>query len=118
MIPFTCPCCEVDRPPHRDGCTFHSDCPSEAETFDEVSALRAEVARLREERRWIPVGERLPEVDSEVLVAWSYEEDKEQVVSQAWRNHLGKFVSLEDIEFFGVTHWMPLPAPPKGGEVE
>lgn len=77
----------------------------------------SEIARIREERRWIPVEERLPELDSEVLVAWSYEEDKEQVVSQAWRNHLGKFVSLEDIEFLGVTHWQPLPAPPKDGEV-
>lgn len=51
MIPFTCPCCGVSHPPHRDDCTFHIDCPSEAAKFDEVSSMRAEVARLREERR-------------------------------------------------------------------
>ena len=41
MIPFTCPCCEVSAPPHRDGCTFHADCPTDAEMFDEVATLRA-----------------------------------------------------------------------------
>jgi hypothetical protein len=50
MIPFACPCCEVSQPPHRDGCTYHKDCPISADDFDEVSAMRAEIARLREER--------------------------------------------------------------------
>ena len=50
MIHSTCPCCEVACPPHRDGCTFHVDCQSEAKDFDDVALLRAEVARLRQER--------------------------------------------------------------------
>ena len=50
MIPFTCPCCEVSHPPHRDGCTFHADSPDDAADFDEVSVMRAEIARLREDR--------------------------------------------------------------------
>jgi len=50
MIPFTCPCCEVSQPPHRDGCSFHADATDDAANFDEVSALRAEIALLREER--------------------------------------------------------------------
>ena len=50
MIPSTCPCCEVLQPPHKGDCTFHADAPGDAATFDEVSALRAEIARLREER--------------------------------------------------------------------
>ena len=55
MIPFTCPCCEVLQPPHRDGCTYHADCPISADDFDEMSVLRAEIARLREERRAVQV---------------------------------------------------------------
>jgi hypothetical protein len=53
VIPATCPCCEVLHPPHRDGCTFDDDCPNESAIFDEMSALRAEIAKLREERRWV-----------------------------------------------------------------
>jgi len=48
MIPSTCPCCEVLQRPHKGDCTFNADAPGDAATFDEVSALRAEIARLRE----------------------------------------------------------------------
>jgi hypothetical protein len=41
MIHYTCPCCEVSLPTHRDGCTFHADAPDEAADFDEVATLRA-----------------------------------------------------------------------------
>lgn len=59
MIPFSCPCCEVPHPPHREGCTLHADGEELAQDFDEVSSLRAEVARLREERRgWLTEEER------------------------------------------------------------
>lgn len=85
---------------------------------DIVQEAINEIARLREERRWIPVGERLPELRSRVLVAWGYEEDHEQSVSQAWHDRPGLFTDQEDEEFPGVTHWQPLPAPPNGGEVE
>ncbi len=36
-------------------------------TADVAEIAAAEIARLREERRWVPVGERLPEVWTEVL---------------------------------------------------
>jgi hypothetical protein len=38
----------VSAPPHSQGCTFHDDCPDDAETFDDVASLRAEIERLRE----------------------------------------------------------------------
>ena len=53
MIPFTCPCCEVQRPPHRDDCTFSADAPGDCKDFDEVATLRAEAARLVSERKKI-----------------------------------------------------------------
>ena len=76
------------------------------------------LAKLREERRWIPMRERLPEPDKQVLaivsgrwenitfdrayelVSWSSDEGW---VMEAWPE-------LEDPE---VTYWMPLPEPPE-----
>ena len=40
MIHGTCPCCGIDRPPHRHGCTFAIDCPEACEDFDYVASLR------------------------------------------------------------------------------
>jgi len=76
---------------------LHVDDPDGAADFDEVSAMRAEIARLREERRWVPVGERLPEIEERVdvsdqrrdLIAWRTPSD--------WRN--------EDEFGIDVTHW-------------
>ena len=46
MIHNTCPCCEIGRLPHLDGCTFRDDAPEAAADFDEVLGLRAEIDRL------------------------------------------------------------------------
>ena len=106
MIPATCPCCEVLHPPHRDGCTFDDDCPNEAAIFDEMSALRAEIAKLREERRWISVGEKLPKPGETVLMLM----DDRDPVSGWYEN--GHFHNAYDTPY--VTHWMPLPPGPEG----
>lgn len=109
MIHNTCPCCEVPRLPHRDGCTLHSDAPSDAEDFDYVSALRDEIDRLRDERRWIPVWDRLPENAERVwaFVPGSYGPQEAQWVDDHWRDHFGRVRRP-------VTHWMPLPPGPEG----
>jgi hypothetical protein len=46
MIHNTCPCCEVARPPHRDGCTFAADCP-EAWEHEMEHFLEKEFKRIR-----------------------------------------------------------------------
>jgi hypothetical protein len=85
------------------------------ELMDEAAA---EIARLREERRWVPVGERLPPVgqDEKVLVAWRYQDEpkEEFVVSESWHLRLGLFLDKEEFEFPGVKFWMPLPPGPEG----
>jgi hypothetical protein len=87
---------------------------------DEYLALKAENERLRDERRWIPTSERLPEI-------WCYEDGEpiefnvmlpgasvamtlcfngSQWYEMIWSEmRVGKYVT--------VTHWMPLPEPPK-----
>lgn len=128
MIPWTCPCCEVPHPPHREGCTLHADGEELAQDFDEVSSLRAEIDRLREERRWRPATERLPEISekeprSRVLAAVEggnvFELEYEMNVyakTEKGRQPRWKWHGM--ICPWKVTHWQPLPPPPGEGEVE
>lgn len=81
---------------------------------------------------WIPVTERLPHKEWEarregtdyyaVLVSktmythinghWA----KEQIVEKSWYDGEG-FIDLANIDIsLSITHWMPLPTPPKDGE--
>ena len=63
--------------------------------------------------KWIPVTERLPEEGERVLFtdgAW---------VGEGYINKRGKWQrylnqSYTDVMALDVTHWMPLPEPPKG----
>ena len=68
-----------------------------------LKAIDFAVAALREqeERRWIPVTERLPDIGIEVLV---YSEDDGICVDYYGGDSFG---------YYDVTHWMPLPEPPK-----
>jgi len=69
-----------------------------------MNVLAAEVRRLRQ--GWIPVAERLPEVGVSVLVYFR----------EAWIARLapnGKFYEDMDDSLIQVSHWMPLPEPPK-----
>jgi hypothetical protein len=59
-------------------------------------------------QKWIPVTERLPSRYRSVIV-WT--RDREMGEAQ----HDGKrFCWCEDDNYADVTHWMPLPEPPKG----
>lgn len=64
---------------------------------------------------WVSVEERLPEYDEEVL-AWCYWYEKYQTLKCHYSSHLkGRwFTTVAGQEVYSVTHWMPLPQPPKG----
>jgi Protein of unknown function (DUF551) len=80
-----------------------------------------EIARLREERRWVPVGERLPADDVHVLV-WG---NGWRTPAIGWREHQPHYIVPETIWTLGddvdrgdpprdITHWRPLPPGPEG----
>lgn len=81
------------------------------ERYKEALSMAVAALREQEERRWIPVTERLPEnIANRVLVVC----ERSNGVFYA---HYEKpfWINLEtDKPFIStVTHWMPLPEPPK-----
>ena len=77
---------------------------------DLIRTLREEIRVLREERRWIPVGERLPEDIDWLDVAGLWGD------SIAWYGD-DEFHSVEDNFESAVTHWRnrgPGPEVPNG----
>lgn len=64
--------------------------------------------------RWIPVSERLPENTGRYLTA-NISADDEKCVFDLWFDCGEWYIDENDDEFiYKVTHWMPLPEPPKG----
>lgn len=69
--------------------------------------------------KWIAVSERLPDKDGEYLVRFA---DK-SITNVEYESKFGSFgywlaiMWGEDADWYpyvGITHWMPLPQPPKG----
>lgn len=94
---------------------------------DRVSEIvEKTVEMVEQERRWIPVTERMPDEDDEVLVLIGADcfvmrlvnKDKPDVwhwdgsYYMEWQN----FNGTEHADICDVTHWMPLPQPPKEGK--
>lgn len=79
--------------------------PVASQLFEEAAQ---EIERLRDERRWIPVSERLPEDGQSVLACF----EKSGGVGCATFVELYKWFET-DRGCFGATHWMPLPEPPE-----
>ena len=83
-------------------------------------------------QEWIPVTERLPERDKEVLLIVHGWEDRlyytgclhRQEAERSWLTGIESKASDWKIWGFSylrepiVTHWMPLPQPPKGGNMQ
>ena len=138
-----------------------ADCVSKLllEAAAGLETQQKRIAELEEQQRWIPVVERLPEPETEVLIlatrkAWSYKEkgeltyhlvltgmhedgsittedsswcwydhdfeyDEERdtyIIPEGWweyKHYNGDDEHNHTIDDF-VTHWMPLPEPPKG----
>jgi len=103
-----CPIC--DQKPMNCDCTAE-----ERRMYSENEDLEIEVERLRSERRWILVSDRLPEPpasgweDGVRVLAWS----KHNGIDTAWfyrDSQYGDRWSWDSTT--KPTHWMPLPAEP------
>lgn len=63
--------------------------------------------------KWISVNDKLPATRKTVLIYDEYE----GISAGYYDSYYAKFRSIEDIyRSCNVTHWQPLPEPPKGGE--
>ena len=84
-----------------------------------IEAKAAELAAIK--GRWIPVSERLPE-ESTGTVAVLFDDGQPGVAwATYWHGARSDFAEwtypLDDLgDGRSVTHWMPLPAAPEGGE--
>ena len=111
-------CCKLGVPCEKCHVVGNKDCFEEVNTAaaELIERLTAENAELREKPRWIPVAERLPERDVQVL-GWY----KDNPFSQyrpgvvAWNGNGWVFVYAHRY-VTNVTHWMPLPKAPEDGD--
>jgi hypothetical protein len=80
---------------------------------DMVEIAAAEIARLREERRWVSVGERLPDDLRRVMVMAPglYGAQVAWLLKGKWHDGIGYPDDAIDCR---VTHWQPLPPGPEG----
>ena len=62
---------------------------------------------------WIPITERLPE-PNQIVLSINPEYEEYQIGWIANSEEGGVVCVGDGIELYGVTHWMPLPQPPKG----
>ena len=76
------------------------------ELLHEIEQLQHHITVLEEERRWIPVSERLPEKDGYYLC---YDDKYDQYFDALFRHGAWAPVIYNDV----ITHWMPLPEPPE-----
>jgi hypothetical protein len=78
--------------------------------FEEKERVWNYIQRLRAERRWIPVSERLPEPDSDGLAeaVLVVTDSGVRVGRYGDRWHFGIGQACDE-----PTHWMPLPEPPE-----
>ena len=95
-----------------NGATVQEDCKDCAEaTQNCIVKLQEQIAELRSAQEWVSVDDRLPKNGKEgVLIALRWGE-----VDIGWRED-GRWSSefVNEYEDGEVTHWMPLPQPPKG----
>jgi len=77
---------------------------------EEIIEEQEERIAIMEEGGWIPVTKRLPQDDEDVLV-WVNGTHRDM----AYRDE-GVWYDEEHNHLKNITHWMPLPKPPKEGE--
>ena len=92
------------------------DCVREA-SADRLIASGVVVSKMETTTRWIPVTERLPERDGKYLCNYHFGEHRNRTFTQVldyYATDKAPHFQHENSYGMKVSHWMPLPAPPKG----
>ena len=80
-----------------------------------IHKSREEIIPIYPYSRWIPVTERLPEEGESVLVFGYWHEKFQPLMCYLSPHRKGEwFTTVAGQQVYTVTHWMPLPEPPKG----
>lgn len=87
-------------------CTSCEECRDE----DIADHLIANGATIQ---KWIPVTERLPKEDEDVIAFCYYHESWQAQVCHLSSNYKEQWYTSVAGQWVKVTHWMPLPTPPK-----
>ncbi len=88
------------------------------EKMDNVLAKQMAICSIIEQSGWIPVTERMPDNGVEVLT-WNPTGPYQTVacwVGNEWSSGDCRADAYDRFEEEGITHWMPLPAPPADGK--
>ena len=78
---------------------------------DLITQLQQELSKLKEQHRWIPATERLPEDFEDVLIVSS-----RAISLGCYDAGLRCWVDYVDSTYDVTTHWMPLPKRPEEDE--
>lgn len=74
------------------------------------------IEQMGQERRWIPVSERLPDDGSDILV-YCDDGEESRIVACNYDNGVWfDCIFCQVTVFKHITHWMPLPQPPTNAE--
>lgn len=94
---------------------MNQDLKKLAKLHDENIELKKEIERLKAEREWISVKDRLPEFGEEFNCIQDLFDGDEPVVSITEFDAIKKIFCYPgtDVIQSGITHWMQLPEPPK-----
>lgn len=116
---FTCARCEYEPVCHGDGCAIIQKAADRiANQSTHIAALQQEIEKLRGQLpRWIPVEERLPETESwgasKVVLGIVQNESGYPPPNPCFCVYLGNQQWTIRGRMATITHWMPLPEPPK-----
>ena len=96
------------------GVTVQEDCKDCAEaTQNCIVKLQEQIAELRSAQEWIPVTERLPE-ESGMYIITANDGHAQRVSFVQWQKKNRMWNLTGARSYWRVTHWQPLPQPPKG----
>ena len=87
------------------------------EAIDDIRTIKA--ADVQPVNQWISVKDRLPEIGKSVLINYpKWDGDEIQVAKLEDNGMMFDICGEFNIGTGVITHWMPLPEPPKDGDAE